>query len=134
VSDDLLNAVRRFSERCLPSRGWSRALVVGDADTAILLAERGYRVTVAERDDAALQALRRRLEAQELEASFATTDGLERLGEFDVVVSRDPALAARLRKGGLLFGAPGSGAAVTDFGADVPVSRAPGRLGRLFRR
>ena len=110
-----LAAISRFSERCLPSRGWSRVLEVGagSGDRSKLLAERGYVVTVAEPDDAALGHVRGRLEDEGLDASYVTVDALESLGEFDVVLCFDPSLVAperiraHLRRGGLLFAGPG---------------------------
>lgn len=44
MSDALLNEVRSFSERHLPSRGWKSVLVPESEAAATLLAERGYDV------------------------------------------------------------------------------------------
>jgi hypothetical protein len=74
-SDPLLNEVRRFSERHLPSRGWKNVLVVESDAAAELLVERGYDVNGAGPYDAVVGVETRELRRGGL---LVTSDGLRR--------------------------------------------------------
>ena len=122
-----LEAVRRFTESHLPCRGWYRVLEVGAGagSRAMLLAERGYEVTVVESDELALRFVRHRFERRGLHAGFQRLDRLAEIeGRFDAVFCFDPPVSSAspttalkelrrlVRPRGLLFGGPGF--------ADVP--------------
>ena len=122
AEEAFLDVVRRASERYLPCRGWSRLLEVGagDGTRAVLLAERGYLLTIVDRDADALQSVRRRFDHEGLDARFVHADDLVRLtAKFDLAVCRDPSvvdasaaraasvLRRRMRARGLLVAGPG---------------------------
>lgn len=137
----VLASAQRYSEHCLPSRRWSRVLVVGSdaADVAVLLAEHGYDVAVRGADDA------------EHQLAFVGVDAVDVGGELDAVVvaARAPDVLdvvrdvrARLRAGGLVLAAAGVSAsrrelrrlgfALTDE-LGVPALRRLGTVGRVVR-
>ena len=91
----------------------------------MLLAERGYEVTVVESDELALRFVRHRFERRGLDAGFQRLDRLAEIeGRFDAVFCFDPPVSSAspttalkelrrlVRPRGLLFGGPGF--------ADVP--------------
>jgi SAM-dependent methyltransferase len=158
-----LAALRCFSDRRLPCRGWFRLLELGAGagSRAILLAGRGYAVTVVERDATALRFVRHRIERRGLEANAVVCDRLDAVSgpPYDAAVCLDPAgfasdaveaarlLRPKLRKRGLLLGGPAFAGAIahrrrelerigfsvaTDFGADFPSLRVRGYVGRVL--
>ena len=163
ASDHLayLAAIRRFSERYLPSRGWSRVLQAGAGagSGAILLAERGYDVTVLDADDLRLRFAQHLLERRGLEAAFLHADPAEITREsYDAIFCFDAsdvasdavraaeALRSSVRTGGFLFGGPAFADAIVEryrelkrlglkaadnFGPGVAPLRRRGRIGRL---
>ena len=93
---EFLGTVRAFSDYHLPCRGWSRVLEVGAATggvaAAVLLAERGHELTVADVDEEALQRAERHFAALELPATFVSAGELRRQGRsFDAATCFDPA-------------------------------------------
>jgi SAM-dependent methyltransferase len=155
-----LDAVRRFSDAYLPCRGWYQMLDVGaGAGTrAILLAERGYAVTVVQPAELALRFVQHRFERRGLHGDFLHLDRLDEVpGRFDAAFCFDPtvfelspasaaaALRPRLRARGLLLGGPGFASGHQDlrprgFSSDRALSgefaalRVQGRLGRILAR
>jgi SAM-dependent methyltransferase len=156
-----LGAVRRFSDWYLPCRGWFRMLEVGaGAGTrAILLAERGYAVTVVQPDELAVRFVRHRFERRGLQGAFLHLDRLDPIpGRFDAAFCFDPAVFAlsptaaaealrpRLRTQGLLLGGPAFATAPrrllqrrgfradTDFDSEFTALRVCGKLGRILTR
>jgi len=130
-----LDAVRRFSDYHLPSRGWTRVLEVGPGagERFVLLSERGHAVAVVEPDELASSRLRVLCERRRLETRFLQPAEIGALDDsFDAIVCFEPATlgldpagaAASLRRvirtGGLLLGGPAF--------AEAP-SKAFGRLG-----
>lgn len=156
-----LATIHHFSQRYLPSRGWSRVLQVGAGagSGAILLAERGYDATVLDADDLRLRFAKHLLERRGLEAGFRHADPAKIAGEsYDAIFCFDPsdvasdavraaaALRSSLRTGGFLFGGSAMADAIAqryrelerlglktvdNFGSDFPPLRRRGPLGRL---
>jgi hypothetical protein len=136
----VLASVRRYADRCLPSRQWSRVLVVGcdGDDAAVLLAQQGYDVRLRGADDAEARLALEGLPVAGDDGS--ELDAVVVAGTRDIVdCVRD--LRGRLRPGGLVIGAAlperrhelrRLGFAVTDE-LGVPALRRRGRMGRLVR-
>jgi SAM-dependent methyltransferase len=104
--------LRRFSERSLPSRGWLRVLEAGaGAGTrTILLAERGYDVTVLAADDLERRFVEHRLARRGLHAQFLDRSAQLPRRSFDAVVAYEWYAIARLlpslRTRGRFLGGP----------------------------
>lgn len=137
----VLDSARRYSEHCLPSRRWSRVLVIGSdaADVAVLLAEHGYDVAVRGADDA------------EQQLALVGVDAADHQGELDAVVVAAGApdvldvvrdVRARIRPGGIILASAGVSArrrelrrlgfALSDE-LGVPALRRRGAVGRVVR-
>jgi SAM-dependent methyltransferase len=156
-----LAAVRRFSDSQLPSRGWERVLEVGaGAGTrAIVLAERGYALTVVEPDELRMRFVRHRFARRGLEATFLQVAAIDEIpGTFDAAFCFDPAALALeadaaaavlrrcLRAHALLIGGPSFSsvdpdalvsrgfALVPDGDGDVITLRVRGSIGRMLAR
>lgn len=104
--------LRRFSERSLPSRGWLRVLEAGagGGTRTILLAERGYDVTVLAADELERRFVAHRLERRGLRADFVDPSAQLPRRSFDAVVAYEPCANVRLqpclRARGRLVGGP----------------------------
>jgi SAM-dependent methyltransferase len=103
--------LRRFSERSLPSRGWLRVLEAGagGGTRTILLAERGYDVTVLATDELERRFVEHRLERRGLHAEFVDRSVRLPRRSFDAVVAYEwlaitPLLPCLRRRGRFLSG------------------------------
>jgi Methyltransferase domain len=158
-----VDAVRRFSDDHLPCRGWYRMLQAGTGagGLGVLLAERGYAVTVVEPDQLVRRSVERRLTLHGLDSNAEVVDQLPGSDRcFDAVFCFDPSklsasaaaavrqLRPRLRARGLLFGGPSfaeipknvlrrEGLAAVNSSSEFTVFQARGKLrgifGRVFR-
>lgn len=122
--------VADFADRFLPSRGWRRVLLLGCGlgDEAILLAERGYDITIIDVDSPSLWFTQHRLSRRGLAATVILGDPARPAlpGTFDVIFASYPELTTRdrdalrrelkkaLRGGGMLIEREDAAPAMSD--------------------